>query len=187
MSEIPIEGKLKPLLVGGKVADAVDLEVDASGFNGNLTTSDNNLQLVSQALDDLTISGMGGSGYIFLNFGSNNRPYSRSSLTSFTRIVTSLPITNDEIQITGGQANIYANSALISNMYLRIEDNSDGTIYINDTYTATTDEENIEDFGAFVNPIPGGATLQLDLGISIASSSSLQVRCGSIRLDFDYR
>jgi hypothetical protein len=35
------------------------LTIDASGFNGNLTTSDNTLQEVAQALDDLT--GVGGS------------------------------------------------------------------------------------------------------------------------------
>lgn len=36
---------------------AANLPVDAAGFNGNLTTSDTNVQLVSQKLDDLILSG----------------------------------------------------------------------------------------------------------------------------------
>jgi hypothetical protein len=35
------------------------LTVDASGFNGNLTTADNTLQEIAQALDDLSVSGSG--------------------------------------------------------------------------------------------------------------------------------
>ena len=37
----------------------VDIAVDASGFNGNLTTSDDTLQEIAQKLDDLTIPAAG--------------------------------------------------------------------------------------------------------------------------------
>ncbi len=40
---------------------AADIAVDASGFNGNLTTSDDTLQEIAQKLDDLSVStGTGG-------------------------------------------------------------------------------------------------------------------------------
>ena len=51
--------KLKPALANQNVADAVDVEVDASGFDGNLTTGTNNVQVLAQAVDDLTIAAMG--------------------------------------------------------------------------------------------------------------------------------
>ena len=38
---------------------AADIEVDASGFDGNLATTDTNVQLVAQKLDDLTVGGGG--------------------------------------------------------------------------------------------------------------------------------
>ena len=38
---------------------AADISVDASGFNGNLTSSDDDLQKVAQKLDDLSVSGTG--------------------------------------------------------------------------------------------------------------------------------
>jgi hypothetical protein len=187
MADIPIEGKLKPLLVGGKVADGVDVEIDATGFDGNLDTNDTNLQLVAQALDDLTVGGMGGSGSFYINYSSDNRTYARSNKQNFTTITTSLPIKNDEVEITGGQINIYAQSGDVTNMFVRVEDNSTGDFYFNDMFTATTDQENVEDFGALVTAIPSDSTTQIDLGISIASDDNDQVRCGSIRLDFNYR
>ncbi len=40
---------------------AADIAVDASGFNGNLTTSDDTVQEIAQKLDDLSVStGTGG-------------------------------------------------------------------------------------------------------------------------------
>ncbi len=56
MANIPIEGKLKPLLQGDNVADAVDVEVDASGFDGNLGAGVVDVQLLAEAVDDLTIA-----------------------------------------------------------------------------------------------------------------------------------
>ena len=40
---------------------AADITVDASGFDGNLNTTDTDMQRVAQAVDDLTVSGGGGS------------------------------------------------------------------------------------------------------------------------------
>lgn len=61
MTNIGIEGKLKPLLQNAKIADAIDVEVEASGFDGNLATTDTNVQLVAQKLDDLTLGAMPGT------------------------------------------------------------------------------------------------------------------------------
>ena len=41
---------------------AADIAVDASGFNGNLTTSDDTVQEIAQKLDDLVVAG-GSDGY----------------------------------------------------------------------------------------------------------------------------
>lgn len=41
---------------------AADIAVDASGFNGNLTTSDDTVQEIAQKLDDLVIAA-GSDGY----------------------------------------------------------------------------------------------------------------------------
>ena len=54
-------GKIRNAALNGKVADASDIEVKSSGFDGNLATTDDTVQKVAQKLDDLTVSG-GGSG-----------------------------------------------------------------------------------------------------------------------------
>ncbi len=53
-----------------------DLTLDASGFNGNLTTSDNTLQEVAQKLDDLTASGGGTKTYAVFTPLQNQPPAS---------------------------------------------------------------------------------------------------------------
>ena len=50
-SQTPERGilyKIKPAGVGQKVSDAEDVEIDASGFDGNLSTTDNDVQKVAQ-------------------------------------------------------------------------------------------------------------------------------------------
>ena len=42
------------------VADAVDIDVDASGFNGNLSSEDDTVQKVAQKVDDLRAAGSSG-------------------------------------------------------------------------------------------------------------------------------
>lgn len=54
---IPVEGKLKPALQNEQLADASDIEIAASGFDGNLTTGTVNVQQLAQAVDDLVVSG----------------------------------------------------------------------------------------------------------------------------------
>lgn len=51
--------KIKPALANQNIADAVDVEVNASGFDGNLTTAATDVQAVAQAVDDLTLATMG--------------------------------------------------------------------------------------------------------------------------------
>lgn len=55
MSEVlyPFEGKIKPAQQGNQVADAGDLEVDATGFNRNLSSSDTTVQHALATLDQL--------------------------------------------------------------------------------------------------------------------------------------
>ena len=55
---------------------AAEVSVDASGFDGNLSTSDNTVQKVAQKLDDLTISGGGG--------GSGGTGLQAGDITEFT-------------------------------------------------------------------------------------------------------
>lgn len=57
---IPLFGKLISG-TGNPYADADQVEVDATGFDGNLETTDVNMQMVAQKLDDLTVSG--GDGF----------------------------------------------------------------------------------------------------------------------------
>ena len=54
---VDLLGKLRKVFGGtGGIADAVDIEVDATGYTaGNLDTSDVNLQLIADALNGLTI------------------------------------------------------------------------------------------------------------------------------------
>ncbi len=54
---IPLFGKLISG-TGNPYADANEVEVDASGFDGNLATTDVNLQLVAQKIDDLILGGV---------------------------------------------------------------------------------------------------------------------------------
>lgn len=51
--------KIKPALANQNIADAVDVEVNASGFDGNLTTGATDVQTLAQEVDDLTLSAMG--------------------------------------------------------------------------------------------------------------------------------
>lgn len=57
MADRHITYKLKPFLQGGKIADAVDVEVDVTGFDGtgNLDSNDTDLQQVANALNDLRV------------------------------------------------------------------------------------------------------------------------------------
>jgi hypothetical protein len=55
------DGKPYALNDSGTEVDLTSPPIDASGFNGNLTTGTTNLQQVAQALDDLT--GVGGSSF----------------------------------------------------------------------------------------------------------------------------
>ena len=59
MADHYFQGKLKPAALNGKIADAADIEVAASGFDGNLATTDTDLQKVAQKVDDLSVSGGG--------------------------------------------------------------------------------------------------------------------------------
>ena len=52
-----VEDKLKPGLIGLKLADAIDIALDAAGFDGNLSTSVVDVQLLAQAVDELVLSG----------------------------------------------------------------------------------------------------------------------------------
>ena len=51
-------GEQPGIKVDGEIAGAKWVTVDSAGFNGNLSPSDNNLQLCMEKLDDL----VGGSG-----------------------------------------------------------------------------------------------------------------------------
>lgn len=53
--------KLKPLLANANIADAVDIEIDSSSFDGNLDSNVTDVQLLAQAVDDLSTGG-GGTG-----------------------------------------------------------------------------------------------------------------------------
>lgn len=54
---INIYDKLRKAFSGTTgLADAADIEVNATGFNGNLADTDVNVQLVAQKLDDLTLT-----------------------------------------------------------------------------------------------------------------------------------
>ncbi len=52
MANRAIPFKIKPAVQGQNVADAIDVEVNATGFDGVLTTNSNNVQAIAQALDD---------------------------------------------------------------------------------------------------------------------------------------
>ena len=57
MADIYVGGKLRQGLLNEKLAQADELEVSASGFSGNLDNTINDVQLLANAVDDLTVSG----------------------------------------------------------------------------------------------------------------------------------
>jgi len=63
-------GKLKPTKTNQKITDAVDSEINASGFDGNLTTDTTDVQLLAQAVDDLDT---GSSAAVDITQSSSNQ------------------------------------------------------------------------------------------------------------------
>ena len=99
------------------VTDAADVRVAAVGFDGNLATTDTNLQLVAQKLDDLVVSGGGGGGMaedLLTQIGNETTVTRNANAWHWARPVANISVPDDAeffaVELTGERARIAGGS-----------------------------------------------------------------------------
>jgi hypothetical protein len=113
------------------------LTIDASGFNGNLTTSDNTLQEVAQKLDDLTIAAGSGDD-VHINDANVTHPNFEDSAT----VTWSVTGTNVTATAVGGSGDVTGPSSSTNNNLVRF-DGTTGKL-VQDSDIIVDDSGNLE-------------------------------------------
>ena len=98
MAERKILYKIAPFVQGEKVVDADNVEIDASGFDGNLANTDTDVQAIAQKLDDLPMVGNATTAAQVSQVSTNQNGLLAGALNQ--------QVANDRIDATGIGASI---------------------------------------------------------------------------------